>query len=97
MAIKAPAQPLMSLIFSAERHRCRGRPKGDGVVRKGHATTLHSLVGINTKFGDRIWALIGLEPAAARVIYHFKTLLLLLLHLRSLEVREARLHYVTKK
>lgn len=73
----------MSLIFSAERHRCRGRPGGGGIVKKGHATTLHSLVGINTKFGDGIWAAVGREPAAARVINHANTLLLLLLHVRS--------------
>lgn len=83
VAIKAPAQQLMSLIFSAERPRCRGRPKGGGVAGKGHATTLRSLLGINTTFGDGIWALVGVEPAAARVIYHVKTLLLLLLNLRS--------------
>lgn len=32
-AIKAPAQPLMSLFLSAGRHRCRGRPgRGGGFL-----------------------------------------------------------------
>lgn len=84
----------MSLILSAERHRCRGRPEGGRLVRKGHATTLHSLVEINTKFGDGIWAAFGLEAAAAQVINHVNTLLLLLLHWRSRHMCARQAHVV---
>lgn len=58
------------------------RDPSKGIVKKGHATTLHSLIRINTKFGDRISAVLQ-ESVAERMINHAYTLLLLLLLLRS--------------
>lgn len=46
VATKAPAGPLMSLC-STVRHRC-----WEVTPKRGRATTLHTLIGINTKFGD---------------------------------------------
>lgn len=53
--------------------------RAKGIVKKGHATTLHSLIRINRKFGDRISAVQQEESAARRVINHANTLLSLLL------------------
>lgn len=43
------------------------RDPSKGIVKKGHATTLHSPIRINTKFGDRISAILQ-ESVADRVI-----------------------------
>lgn len=58
------------------------RKQSKGIVKKGHATTLHRLIRINKKFGDRISA-VQLESAAEKVINHANTLLLLMVILRS--------------
>lgn len=64
MATKAPAEPLMSLC-STGRHRCL-----EVTVERGRATTLHTLIGINTKFWG--WNLGG--PPGIGVINHEKRL-----------------------
>lgn len=58
------------------------RDPSRGIVKKGHGTTLHSLVKINTKFGDRISAVLQ-DSVADGVINHANTCLLLILLLRS--------------
>lgn len=66
-----------------------------GFVKKGRATTLLRLIGINTKFGDRISAA-RQESAAGRVINHASTLLLLLLLLRSQHMCARHFHSTLK-
>lgn len=56
-----------------------------GIIKKGHATTSHGPIRINTEFGDRISAILQ-ESAADRVINHANTLLLLMPLLRSQHV-----------
>lgn len=71
--------------FLVLRNTDAERDPGKGIVKKGHATTLHSLIRINRKFGDRISAVLQ-ESAADRVINHANPLLLLVILLRSQHV-----------
>lgn len=64
VATKAPAGPLMSLC-STVRHRC-----WEVTAKRGRATTLHTLIGINTKFGDGTFS----GPPGIGVINHEKRL-----------------------
>lgn len=58
------------------------REPNKGIIKKGHATTSHGPIRINTKFGHRISAILQ-ESAADRVINHANALLLLMPLLRS--------------
>lgn len=44
--------------FSCWETQMLGETQARGIVKKGHATTLHSLIRINTKFGDGISAVL---------------------------------------
>lgn len=71
------------------------RDPSKGIVKKGHATTLHSPIRINTKFGDRISAILQ-ESVADRVINHANPLLLLMFLLRPQHVAKHILEYQCK-
>lgn len=71
------------------------RDPSKGIVKKGHATTLHSPIRINTKFGDRISAILQ-ESVADRVINHANPLLLLMFLLRPQHMRMTISQHVAK-
>lgn len=72
------------------------REPNKGIIKKGHVTTSHGPVRINTKFGDRISAILQ-ESAADKVINHANTLLLLMPLLRSPHVHVIICQHVRKQ